>query len=258
MGLRETGLSSIDRNFPDPGIQHKIGCIRKQAKDGIQEQLRHWRAEKLGPDIENARKQTAAPRKYIITDPPFAVALFGDIRWSWIWLIVWLYVGYEWLVAGYDKVINPAWVGIKAGTALTGFLNNTISLTTGAHPAVQKWYASFLKFAILPYAWDWSYVVTIGELLVGVGLILGVFTSTAALFGFIMNMNYMLAGSISTNPILLFLSIFIILAWKTAGWWGLDRWVLIDLGTPWSPGLVFQKKDSETVPTPTPEIKRSR
>jgi len=42
--------------------------------------------------------------------------------------------------------------------------------------------------------------------------------------------------------ILLFLSIFLVLAWKTAGWWGLDRWVLVDLGTPWSPGLTFQEK----------------
>ena len=72
-----------------------------------------------------------------------------------------------------------------------------------------------------------------------------------------MNMNYMLAGSISTNPILLLLSIFLILAWKTAGWWGLDRWVLIDLGTPWSPGLAFQPKTGEKQTTPSTEMKGS-
>ena len=98
------------------------------------------------------KSQTTNPRKYIVTDPPFAQALFGDVRLSWIWLIVRLYVGYEWLVAGYDKIINPAWVGAQAGTALAEFLNNAISLTTGAHPAVQAWYAAFLKAAILPAA----------------------------------------------------------------------------------------------------------
>jgi thiosulfate dehydrogenase [quinone] large subunit len=207
--------------------------------------------------MENTKMQEVTSRKYIVTDPPLTVALFSDVRWAWIWLIVRLYVGYQWIVAGYDKIINPAWVGAKAGTALTGFLNNAISLTTGDHPAVQVWYASFLKSAILPYARTWSYFVAFGELLVGLGLILGVFTGIAAFFGFFMNMNYMLAGSVSTNPILLFLSIFLILAWKTAGWWGLDRWVLIDLGTPWSPGLAFQRKGEKAVPSPTTEMKGS-
>jgi thiosulfate dehydrogenase [quinone] large subunit len=212
---------------------------------------------KLEIEMENTKSQAKAERKYIVNDPPFAVALFGDTRWAWIWLIVRLYVAYEWLTAGFGKITNPAWVGAKAGTALTGFLNNAISLTSGAHPAVQSWYAAFLKAAILPAATFWSYVVAFGETLVGLGLLLGVFTGIAAFFGFFMNMNYMLAGSLSTNPILLFLSIFLILAWKTAGWWGLDRWVLIDLGTPWSPGLAFQAKENPKQPEPTTEMRGS-
>jgi thiosulfate dehydrogenase [quinone] large subunit len=195
--------------------------------------------------------------KNIITDPPFTRALFSDVRWAWIWLIVRLYVGYEWLLAGWGKINNPAWVGAKAGTALTSFVNNSLSETSGAHPAVQGWYAAFLRAVILPATGIWSYFVAFGETLVGVGLILGVFTGIAAFFGFFMNMNYLLAGSVSINPVLLFLSIFIILAWKTAGWWGLDRWVLIDLGTPWSPGLAFQGKAHEKSREPTTEMKGS-
>lgn len=194
----------------------------------------------------NTKTETNNPsRKYIVTDPLITQTLFSDWRLAWIWLIVRLYVGYEWLVAGWDKVINPAWVGPKAGAALQGFLNNSISLTAGAHPTVQAWYAVFLKFAILPIAGFWSYVVAFGEVLVGLGLILGVFTGIAAFFGFFMNMNYLLAGSVSINPVLLFLSIFLVLAWKTAGWWGLDRWLLVDLGTPWSPGLAFQERHTK-------------
>ncbi len=207
--------------------------------------------------MESTKSRTSSLKRYIVTDPPFAVALFGDVRWAWVWLIVRLYVAYEWLVAGYDKIISPKWVGSEAGTALKAFLTNAVSLTGGNHPTVQSWYAAFLKAVILPVVGFWSYVVTIGELLVGLGLLLGVFTGIAAFFGFFMNMNYMLAGSISTNPILLFLSIFLILAWKTAGWWGLDRWVLIDLGTPWSPGLAFQGHASEGQPTPATELKGS-
>jgi thiosulfate dehydrogenase [quinone] large subunit len=62
-----------------------------------------------------------------------------------------------------------------------------------------------------------------------------------------MNLNYLLAGAVSVNPILLMLSIFLVLAWKTVGWWGLDRWLLPVLGTPWRPGRIFQgKKTSES------------
>jgi thiosulfate dehydrogenase [quinone] large subunit len=207
--------------------------------------------------MENKKLQSAPGRKYIVTDPPFAIALFGDVRYAWIWLIIRLYVAYSWLTAGFGKITNPSWVGAKAGTALTGFLDNAISLTSGAHPAVQGWYAAFLKAVILPAVGFWSYVVAFGETLVGFALLLGIFTGIAAFFGFFMNMNYMLAGSVSINPILLLLSIFLILAWKTAGWWGLDRWVLIDLGTPWSPGLAFHGTENKKHSAPTTEMKGS-
>ena len=173
-------------------------------------------------------------------DPPFIRALFGDTRWAWIWLILRLYAGWEWLKAGWEKVINPAWVGAQAGTALSGFLKNAESLATGAHPAVQSWYAWFIEHVVMPNVTVWSYVVSFGELLVGVALILGIFTGIAAFFGGFMNANYLLAGSVSTNPILYTLAILLLLAWKTAGWWGLDRWVLPALGTPWHPGSVFR------------------
>jgi len=48
-----------------------------------------------------------------------------------------------------------------------------------------------------------------------------------------MNWNFIMAGSASTNGLLLALAILIVLAWKVAGWWGLDRWLLPLLGTPW-------------------------
>ena len=46
-------------------------------------------------------------------------------------------------------------------------------------------------------------------------------------------------------PILLVIAVLLIMAWKTAGWWGLDRWVLPALGTPWSPGPVFRDREKE-------------
>jgi thiosulfate dehydrogenase [quinone] large subunit len=81
----------------------------------------------------------------------------------------------------------------------------------------------------------------IGELLVGAALILGVFVGFSALTGAFMNWNFMMAGATSLNPLMLAITILIIMAWKTAGWWGLDRWLLPALGTPRRPGRVFIK-----------------
>jgi thiosulfate dehydrogenase (quinone) large subunit len=180
-----------------------------------------------------------------ITDPPFAQALFGKVSWAWLWLIVRLYVGWTWLQAGWEKVTNPAWVGSQAGTALSGFINNALTKATGAHPDVQGWYAAFLHNAVLPHTAVWGNFVAFGETLVGIGLILGAFAGIAAFFGIIMNLNYLMSGSVSVNPILLMLSIFLVLAWKTVGWWGLDRWLLSALGTPWRPGQVFHRGTKE-------------
>jgi thiosulfate dehydrogenase [quinone] large subunit len=171
--------------------------------------------------------------------------LFGDVRWAWIWLLLRLYLGYEWLSAGWGKVQSDVWFGSKAGVALTGFVNGALAKSSGDHPDVQAWYAAFLQNVVLPNAAFWSRLVAIGETLVGIALIVGLFTGIAAFFGSFMNVNYLLAGTVSTNPILFIIATWLVLAWKTAGWWGLDRWVLPLLGTPWSPGRVFKHEGQE-------------
>ncbi len=183
-----------------------------------------------------------------LEEPPVARSLFGDVRWAWIWLIVRLYVGYEWLNAGWDKLNSAAWTGSKAGTALTGFVNGALAKTGGAHADVQGWYASFLRHVVLPNVHLFSYLVAFGETLVGIALIIGLFTGIAAFFGSFMNMNYLLSGSVSTNPILFMGALLLILAWRTAGWWGLDRWLLRLLGTPWRPGVVFNRQEDSRLP----------
>ena len=160
-----------------------------------------------------------------IKKSPISKFLFADTRLAWFWLIVRLYVGWQWLTAGWEKCTDPQWVGQSAGGALSGFIQGAIQKSVGAHPDVQDWYAAFLQHAVLPYAHMWSYCVTYGELLVGIALVVGIFTGVAAFFGAFMNLNYLLAGAVSTNPILFTLAIGIILARKVAGYYGLDRFL---------------------------------
>jgi thiosulfate dehydrogenase (quinone) large subunit len=87
-----------------------------------------------------------------------------------------------------------------------------------------------------------SWLVTLGEIAVGIALILGALTGIAAFFGIIMNANYLLAGTVSSNPVLIILGTLVVLAWRNAGWIGLDRWLLPALGTPWQRGEVFRER----------------
>jgi len=176
-----------------------------------------------------------------IPEPAISRFLFADSRFGWFWLVVRLYVGYEWLMAGWGKFNNPAWNGANAGSAVKGFLMGALQKSSGAHPDVQGWYADFIQNVALPNSHTISYLVTYGELLIGIALILGIFTGIAAFFGTFMNLNFLLAGTVSTNPILLLLQLFLILAWRTAGWIGLDRYVLPYLGTPWQAGKIFNR-----------------
>lgn len=108
---------------------------------------------------------------------------------------------------------------------MTGFLTQALQKTGGEHPDVASWYAWFITNVALPHATLFSYVVTFGELLVGIGLILGVFTAFAALGGAFMNLNYLFAGTVSTNPLMLIIQIILILAWRVAGWYGGDYFI---------------------------------
>ena len=168
----------------------------------------------------------------IVAENPVSRFLFSSTRAGWIWLIVRLYVGYAWVTAGWKKVNSDAWTGENAGAALTGFVNGALGKAE-AGKDVTGWYATFLESAVLPNAKVFGYMVAWGELLVGLGLILGLLTGIAAFFGGFMNASFLFAGTLSTNPLLFILATWLVLAWKNAGWYGLDRWALPKLGTPW-------------------------
>jgi thiosulfate dehydrogenase [quinone] large subunit len=182
----------------------------------------------------------AAAHRVPVGEPPISQLLFADTRLAWVWLIIRVYAGYEWLVAGTEKLGNPVWTGAKTGAAITGFVGGALTKTTGAHPDVGGWYAGFLQAFVLPHAAVWSWAIALGETAVGIGLILGLFTGIAAFFGGLMNANYLLAGTVSTNPVLFILATWLVLGWRVAGYYGLDRWLLPAVGVPGQPGSLLR------------------
>ncbi len=169
----------------------------------------------------------------IIPDPPIARVLFASTRLAWLWLLVRVYLGYEWLESGWGKFSGGTWA---SGDALRGFWTNAVAIPEGGRPAIAfDWYRDFINFMLAQGWYTWfADVIMWGEILIGIGLILGAFVGLAAFFGALLNWNFIMAGTASTNGLLFALAIALILAWKVAGWYGLDRWLLPLLGTPWS------------------------
>ncbi|WP_235848920.1 MULTISPECIES: DoxX family protein [Bacillaceae] len=176
-------------------------------------------------------KQGRFGSEIIIGENPVSRFLFTNTRSAWIWLILRLYLGWAWLTAGWGKVGAEGWTGANAGAAVEGYMGG--ALARAGEGDVAVWYAWFLETVVIPNATPFAYMVAWGEVLVGLGLIAGLLTGIAAFFGALMNMSFLLAGTVSSNPVMFMIAILLILAWKVAGWYGLDRWALPKFGTPW-------------------------
>jgi thiosulfate dehydrogenase [quinone] large subunit len=74
-------------------------------------------------------------------------------------LLVQVFVGYEWLNSGLTKIVRG---GFPSG--LASDLHDRVGSAAG-------WYRSFIDGSIIPHAVVFGYLIEIGELLVGVGLV---------------------------------------------------------------------------------------
>lgn len=168
-----------------------------------------------------------------IEDPPIARFAFGSTALAWVWLLVRAWLGYQWIKASLTKIGVEAWTG--NGVALKAYWERAIVIPEQGRPSIAfDWYRAFIQYLLDTGSYTWfAKIVAYGEFLVGVALILGAFVGIAAFFGALMNWNYLMAGTTSVNPVLLVVAILLMLAWKVAGYYGLDYFLLPRLGTPW-------------------------
>lgn len=132
-----------------------------------------------------------------------------------------LYVGYQWLTAGWHKIIE----GFDATKFLQGAVAKAVPASPGAKPVVQAWWAGFLKGFAIPNVKLFNFLVPWGEFLVGLALILAFATIFAAVMGMVMNFAFLLSGTVSSNPNLLALEfILVALGGAYAGYIGIDYW----------------------------------
>ena len=147
--------------------------------------------------------------------------------------IIRLFLGYSWFTSGFGKLTGG---GFDASGFLTNAVTNPVMGPDGE--PVYGWYTSFVEGIALPNVGLFNVLVPVGETLVGLGLILGCFTTAAAFFGVLMNFCFLLAGTISHNPTDILMGMIIMIAGANAGYFGLDRWVL-----PYVRKAIFKKDE---------------
>ncbi|MEZ0240051.1 MAG: hypothetical protein ACAH65_04565 [Chloroflexota bacterium] len=174
-----------------------------------------------------------------VEGPAFTRFLFSNTRAGLLWLPIRLFLGFAWLEAGLhklfpvDKAVGAGW--LDGGASLQGYWAGAVKIPeTGSPKIAFEWYRDFLNLMLSNDAFVWfAFLIVFGEIAVGLGLLTGTLTGVAAFFGALMNMSFLLAGSASSNPVLFTCAIGLILAWRVAGYYGVDRYLLPRLGVPW-------------------------
>jgi thiosulfate dehydrogenase [quinone] large subunit len=170
-------------------------------------------------------------------------------RGAAFWLGLRMVFGVSWIQAALPKLPDPGWM--QTGEALKGYLEKYVTMHNPPRPRITidvvafDWYNAFLQGLLDTEAYVWlARLIAVGELLIGIALIVGLLVGITACFSLFTCLNLGLAGSARTNFFFLIASIMLMYAWQTAGYYGLDRFILPPLRRVW-----MQRKPLAPLPT---------
>ena len=87
-----------------------------------------------------------------LKDPSILRTVFGNTALAPLWLVARLYLGYQWLLAGWPKLYgDERWIARDGpdGLALKGFWERAIAIPEkGRPPIAYDWYRDFLNFSL--------------------------------------------------------------------------------------------------------------
>jgi thiosulfate dehydrogenase [quinone] large subunit len=152
--------------------------------------------------------------------PQTGIALLRIVVGAWFLKAVWTKLTLAW-VGGVVPlpVVSPRFLA---------FHPKRVAEFAGDKPI--DWYKAFLQETVLPQAKLFATLQAYGEVVVGLGLVLGLFTGLTAVIGLVLSLNYGLATQwMSPNQqgfhlllVTLMLIFFLVRAGRT---WGLDAWI---------------------------------
>jgi thiosulfate dehydrogenase [quinone] large subunit len=115
--------------------------------------------------------------------PAAGIALVRVVVGAWFLKAVWtkITLAYAWDVVPYP-VASPRFLALHPRRVAEFAAGNPLG-----------WYRDFLEGIVLPHAPLFATLQAYGEVVVGVGLVLGLFTGLAALVGLVLALNFGLA-----------------------------------------------------------------
>lgn len=152
--------------------------------------------------------------------PERAVAVLRIVVGAWFLKAVWtkLTLGFAAGVIPYPAV-SPRFLAFQPKRVAEFAAGNPVG-----------WYKEFLEQTVLPHASLFATLQTYGEVAVGIGLILGLFTGLSALVGLFLALNFGLATQWMSFGqqgfhLLLTTSMLMFLVTRAGRVWGIDRWL---------------------------------
>lgn len=138
---------------------------------------------------------------------------------SIILLLLRLYLGFGWLKSGFGKVMSG---GFDAGAYLQNAIDNHVMSEAGVQYPVFTW---FLDTIVLPMTPLINILIPTLEILTGLFLVLGLFTTVGSFIGLGLNFMFLFAGTVSVNPLYILIGIFIFMGGFNSGKIGIDYYL---------------------------------
>jgi thiosulfate dehydrogenase [quinone] large subunit len=138
-------------------------------------------------------------------DPALTRFLLNDRRLAWIWVCARAYLACVWALSGVSLLQEV----VRFSTD-----DRMIALADPLPADFVQFYPSILI------------LLGMSEMVVGVLLLLGIFTGLTAFISVVLSVNTLYPGPPFTDPLAFVTTILLVLTWRTAGWYGLDRWLL--------------------------------
>jgi thiosulfate dehydrogenase [quinone] large subunit len=149
-----------------------------------------------------------------------APGVFAWLRQSKVasiaWLAVRVWIGCMWVQAGWSKVFgaeNPAFLH-NNGAGVAGFAGHGV--------AAYSWWGSIMHSFVVPNASWIAVIVAFGELAIGLGLVVGFLTRTAAVCSLILLITYIMSGTAGVTGFYALCALIVLATWRTSTWIGVD------------------------------------
>lgn len=178
--------------------------------------------------VQSIEETAGGRRRIVLEDPPLARALFQSTGASPLWLVVRIWVGWQWLDSGWAELRDPFGIGgVADAIAQRWSATSQSGLSGGWQSALADWLLAHQAQGTLASA------LALAETVIGLAIFLGAFVGLLVAAGVLLDLLTLLLAGIPPHPTLLGLAVLLVLAWKNAGYIGFDRYLLRWFGAPW-------------------------